>query len=181
MPRLPEILERDALPEDKREAFDYLLKTRGGVRLPFSPLLHSPDVTQRVAHVGTYIRFESALPAKDRELAVLTAARELDVAFEWAAHVRGANDAGISHAAVDAIAQRRDLAGLSDEEALPVRFARALLIDHRVPDATFEAVRRRYGDQGVIDLAATVGYYAMIGALFNALAIEPSAEAPKLP
>jgi len=50
-----------------------------------------------------------------------------------------------------------------------------------VPDATFEAVRRRYGDQGVIDLAATVGYYAMIGALFNALAIEPSPEAPKLP
>src|SRR3970282_115890 len=140
MPRLPEILERDALPEDKREAFDYLLKTRGGVRLPFSPLLHSPDVTQRVAHVGTYIRFESALPAKDRELAAF-----------------------------------------SDERALPVRFARALLIDHRVPDATFEAVRRRYGDQGVIDLAATVGYYAMIGALFNALAIEPSPEAPKLP
>src|SRR3972149_5181268 len=177
MPRLPEILDRDALPEDKREAFDYLVKTRGSVRLPFPPLLHSPDVAQRVAHVGTYVRFESGLAANVRELAVLTAARELDVAFEWAAHVRGANDAGLSQAAVDAIAHRRDLAGLSEEEALPVRFARALLIDHRVPDATFEAARRRYGDPGVIDLAAAAGYYSMIGALFNALAIEPSPEA----
>src|SRR3989304_9820634 len=117
MPRLPEILDRDALPEDKREVFDYRPKTRGGARLPFSPLLHSPEVTQRVAHGGTYIRFESGLPAKDRELAVLTAARELDVAFEWAAHVRAAPGVGISHAAVDAIARRRELAGLSDEGA----------------------------------------------------------------
>src|SRR3990172_6186750 len=164
MPRLPEILDRDALPEDKREVFDYLTKTRGGVRLPFSPLLHSPEVTQRVAHVGTYIRFESGLPAKDRELAVLTAGRELEVEFEWAAHVRAAPGVGVSAEAIDIIGHHRSLEGLSDEEALPVRFARALLIDHDLPDAASAGPRQRYGDQGVIDLAATVGYYAMIGA-----------------
>ena len=87
----------------------------------------------------------------------------------------------MSAEAIDIIGHHRSLEGLSDEEALPVRFARALLIDHDVPDATFAAARQRYGDQGVIDLAATVGYYAMIGALFNALAIEPPAEAPQLP
>jgi 4-carboxymuconolactone decarboxylase len=178
---LPQILDRNLLPEDKRDAFDYLIQTRGAVRLPFSPLLHSPDVTQRVAHVGTYVRFESGLPANVRELAVLTAAREHAVAFEWAAHVRAAPEAGVSEAAIEVIGRRGDPASLSDEEALPIRFARALLIDHRLPDAVFEAARQRYGDKGVIDLAATVGYYGMLGALFNALAIEPPPDAPRLP
>lgn len=180
MPRLPEILDRNALPEEERQAFDYLVRTRGGVRLPFSPLLHSPEVAQRVAHVGTYIRFESTLPAKDRELAVLTAAREMEVAFEWAAHVRAAGEAGIDEDAVAAIA-RGDFAALSEAEALPARFAHALLTKHRVPESDFQAARQRYGDQGVIDLAATVGYYAMLGCLFNALEIEPAPGAPRLP
>src|SRR3972149_5618931 len=173
MPRLPEVLDRASLPEEKREIFDYLVKTRGGVRIPFSVVLNNPEVTYRVAHVGTYVRFESSLPEGTRGLAVLTAAQERDVAFEWAAHVRGAREVGISEAAVEAIANDRGLEGLDDEEALPVRFARELLRDKRVSDATFDAARVRPGDAGVIDLTATVGYYAMLGCLLNALEIEP--------
>ncbi len=181
MPRLPEVLERESLPEEKREVFDYLVRTRGGVRLPFSAILSNPEVTYRVAHVGTYVRFESSLPNNVRELAVLTAARERDVRFEWAAHVRAARQVGVSEAAIDAIGHGRELDGLSDEEALPVRFARELLRDRQVGDATFAAARGRFGDSGVLDLTATIGYYALLGCLFNALEIEPAADAPQLP
>jgi 4-carboxymuconolactone decarboxylase len=151
------------------------------VRLPFSVLLHSPDVTQRIAHVGTYIRFESVLPDKVRELAILTAARERDVSFEWSGHVRLARELGISDATIDTIANRRPLDGLSDEEALPIRYAREIINNHNVSDATWQAAQARFGDQGVIDLSAAVGYYTMLGCLLNAVELRPAPDAPQLP
>ena len=60
MTRLAPILERDALPEDHRSVYDYLVQTRGRVSPGMGVLLHSPDVTGRIVHVGTYVRFESS-------------------------------------------------------------------------------------------------------------------------
>jgi 4-carboxymuconolactone decarboxylase len=125
MPRLPEVLDRNALPEDKREIHDYLTKTRGAVRLPFSAFLNNPELTYRIAHVGSYIRFDGTLPEKTRELAIMATAREVDASFEWAGHVRLAKELGISDATVEAIANRRAPADLSDDEALRYAWHRA--------------------------------------------------------
>ncbi len=132
MARLPEIKSRDELPEESREIFDYIEKTRGGVHLPYSVFLHLPELAYRKLHVGSYVRFETTLPRNVSELAICTAAREFDCRFEWAAHAGAASRVGVSAEAVDVIAYKRELDGLSDEEALPVRFTRELLRDHRV-------------------------------------------------
>jgi len=181
MPRLPEVLDRDALPEDKRHIHDYLAQTRGAVRLPFSAVLNNPELTYRVAHLGSYIRFDSSLPDRVRELAILGAAREVDARFEWAAHSRIARELGITEEQIDAIANRKGLSGFSEDDALPVRIAQSLLTKHEIADADFEAARQKYGDAGVIELITTVGYYALMGCLLNGLQIEPAADAPQLP
>jgi 4-carboxymuconolactone decarboxylase len=181
MPRLPEITAREALPEDKRHVHDYLVKTRGAVRLPFSAILNNPELAYRVAHVGSYVRFESSLPERVRELAILTAAREFDVRFEWAGHARLAQEVGISRQAIDLIANRQDPAALGEEDAFPVQFAQALLRQHRLSDEFFAEAQSRFGDSGVIELMTTVGYYAMLGCLLNGLEIEPAPDAPQLP
>jgi 4-carboxymuconolactone decarboxylase len=62
-----------------------------------------------------------------------------------------------------------------------VQFAQALLRQHRLSDELFAEAQERFGDSGVIELMATVGYYAMLGCLLNGLAIEPAADAPQLP
>jgi 4-carboxymuconolactone decarboxylase len=181
MPRLPEVLDRDALPEDKREIHDYLAKTRGAVRLPFSAFLNNPELTYRIAHVGSYIRFDGSLPAKTRELAILATAREMDARFEWAGHVRLAREIGIPEETIDAIANRKSPAGLSEDEALPVRVAQSLLRYHKVSDADFNAAHEQFGDAGVVELLGTVGYYSMMACVLNGLQIEPPADAPQLP
>ena len=91
--RLPEVSSRDALPEDKRHIYDYLAETRGAVRPPFSVLLNHPDVCYLVSQVGTFARFKSELTKDVIETATLTAAREFDCRFEWAAHVPQARNA----------------------------------------------------------------------------------------
>ena len=181
MARLPEVLDRNALPEDKREAYDYLERTRGNVRLPFSVLLNAPEVAQRVAHVGTYVRWECSLPKQVVEIATLTAAREFDCGHEWAAHTRLAKEAGVSDQVIDVIGEKREPEGLPDEEAFVIRFGRQLLREHRVPDETFEEAKRRFGQQGVLDLTCAVGYYAMLACLINVIDIVPPPEVTQLP
>ena len=181
MPRLPEVLDRDALPEDKRFIHDYLKETRGAARLPFSAVLNNPELTYRVAHLGSFIRFDSVLPDRVRELAILATAREVDARFEWAGHARIAKEAGISDEQLEAIANRSAPAGFSDDDALPVNVAHELRRKNELSDANFNAAKAKYGDAGVIELIATVGYYSLMGCLLNGLQIEPAPDAPQLP
>ena len=181
MPRLPEVLDKNALPADKQHIHDYLASTRGAVRLPFSAVLNNPELTYRIAHLGSYIRFDSTLPDKVRELAIMSAAREVDARFEWAGHHRIAREVGISDETIETIKNRGDLGGLREDDRLPVQLARELLRDHALQDATFSAAHLKYGDAGVVELIGTVGYYSLMGCLLNGLQIEPAAEAPQLP
>ena len=171
MPRLPEITDREAVPEDKREHFDYIQKTRGRVGGGMAMLMHSPEVAGRVAAVGTYVRFDSPLPRVVKELAALTASSEMHAEFERAVHANFASEQGVSREIIDRIWNCQTLSAIPEEQALPVRLARELLRDHRLTDATYAIAQRRYGDEGVVDLIALVGYYTMLGVLFTALQV----------
>ncbi len=175
MPRLPEIRNKDQLPAGKGDIIDYLVLTRGAVSNGFAPLLHSPETAGRIAALGTFIRFESSLPPAMRELAALTASVEMANAYEQTIHARDALQHGVAQATVDAVNARRPVKGASADEALAIDAARALLNEHRLSDAAFEAARARLGDQGVIDLIATVGYYTMLACLHNAVEVSPPA------
>ena len=180
MPRIPEITVKEALPEDQHPIFDAIAASRGRVGYPFSLLLNSPEVAGRVAHLGTYLRFESTLAPTDRELAIITAAREFDCAFEWAAHVRAARTAGVREEAIAAVDNDGSLAALTAEEALIVEYGRQLFRRHRIAEDTFQAAKARFGDQGVTDLTALMGYYGLLACALNAFEVQPAPEAPEL-
>src|SRR5687767_6278391 len=108
MPRLPEIRERNQLPEDARSAYDYLVETRGSVSGGFAVLLNHPEIAQRVAHLGTYVRYHSSLSDRTREVAALASVSELEGRYEQAMHTRLARAAGVPNEALDAINRRAD-------------------------------------------------------------------------
>jgi 4-carboxymuconolactone decarboxylase len=60
-------------------------------------------------------------------------------------------------------------------------FARQLLQEHRVSDATYAAALERYGKRGMMELGAAVGYYVMSACWMNLLEIEPPGDRPQLP
>jgi 4-carboxymuconolactone decarboxylase len=182
MPRLPALSDRDALPPEARAAFDAIAASRNGrVGGPFAMLMHSHELAHRVAHVGTYLRFECPLPANLRELAIISAARFFECEIEYAGHVRLARESGLSDAAIDVVHHNTDPSSLGADEALIIRFARALLGDHRVDAATFDAVRERFGERGLIDITGLLGYYAMLACTLNACEVEPAADAVRIP
>lgn len=181
MPRVPLIEQRSDIPENAAHHFDSIASSRGRISGPFAVLLNSPEVAGRAAHLGAYIRFESTLDEDIKELAIITAAREFDCDYEWSAHVVLARNAGVRAEAIDAVANRGPLDGLTEDESLVIGYGRETFRDKRVSDATFDAAKERFGVQGVTELTATMGYYGMLACALNTFEVEPAPDAERLP
>jgi len=166
--------ERLPLPSDsamtsaQREAAQALIAgPRKGVYGPFLPLLRSPVLLDRVAGVGEYLRFQSVLDARIREFVMCAVARHVSNQFEWTMHAPLARKAGVAEATIEALrlgARPRDLQ--PDEEAA-LDFTRELLVTHGSSEPTYAAALQAFGEQGLVELATLIGYFAMVCWLMN--------------
>jgi 4-carboxymuconolactone decarboxylase len=171
MARIATIDKKEELAPEFQNVYDAIAQSRGVVGGPFLALLHSPELAGRTAHLGSYVRFESTLDHKILELAALVAARELDCKHEWAAHSHHAQKAGIPLETIRAVHQRRETEHFSSEDAQIISYVRELLHSHRASEATFQALYARLGERGLVELTATIGYYAMVACTLNAFDI----------
>lgn len=176
--RVPSITDRDDVPADDRHHVDRITESHGHSIGPFAVLLNSPHLAGRVGHLGASVRFECRLSDDDRELAILATAREMACAFEWATHAPNAREAGLDASTIDTVAARGDLDRLDPWPATVVGVPRELLAEKRLSAATFEAAHDALGDAGVVELVATVGYYAMIACVLNGFAVRPDEDTP---
>ena len=180
-------LSRERMNEAQRAAADDLIAgPRKAVKGPFIPLLRSPDLMARLQKVGEYLRFDSVLPARLSEFATLVVARHWTQQFEWFVHVPLAFKAGISQATVDALREGRRPPALADDERCVYELVDELLRHRGVCDATYAAAVERFGEQGVIDLVALAGYFALVSMVLNVAHTPPErvpgvAELPPLP
>jgi 4-carboxymuconolactone decarboxylase len=167
MPRLTPITSKDQVPPEARAIVDAIVASRGAIQGPFSLFLHAPELAGRVAHLGAYIRFEGGLDMRVRVLAAMTVARELDAAYVWGAQTGSARRQAVPESTIAAIRERHTR-GVPADDAQIIDFTRRLLRDHRVDDATVEALKQRFGAQGLIELTGSIGYYAMLAMTVNA-------------
>ena len=172
MARVP-FLTREDLPPDKQELHDQIASYRGHMARPFAALLNSPEAASRVAMLGTQLRYIAPTISPDvREIITLTTARVLNCQYIWTHHCDSAKQAGVREEVVEAIREGGPPRRLLPKESVFIQFARELLDDKRVRDATYSAVEHLVGQQGTVDLIVTIGYYAMICLAVNALEID---------
>src|SRR6185436_10120580 len=112
------LANREAVPQNQRDAFDQIVKAAGSVPRfgPGSVLLHLPHAHEKLMGLNRFLRSESSLPKKLQELAMLVTARELDCQYIWNAHAASARAAGVGDATVDALRERKELPKLADDE-----------------------------------------------------------------
>ena len=157
-----------SLDEAQRVAAQALIDgPRKGVYGPFIPLLRSPELLDRVANLGEHLRFQSALDARIRELAICVAARHVSNQFEWVMHAPLAVKAGVSPQALEALRQGARPRGLAPDEEDALDFAQELLTRHGVSDPTYQSALARWGERGVVELTTLLGYFAMVSWLMN--------------
>lgn len=181
MARLANI-ERDQLKPEDQKFYDAIADSRGSVRGPYGVLMHSPDLAARVAHTGTFVRYNLDLPEALREMVILATAREIRSQYEFYAHARLARQAGLAESTIQAIAHGTAPQGLSGDEEKLVRYVKELLQDHKISDATFSAVRERFGMQKTLEITGLIGHYLLVGQVLAAFEVElPPGEKPEIP
>ncbi len=180
--RVPEITNREELPEHQREFYDAIIASRKGIGAPYNYLLHAPDLAARTAHLIGYALFSTDFPTDVKELAICTVAREMDCAFEWAAHADDARKAGVREQCIKIIQDRKAPAGLTEREAEVVGYVQELLRPpHRITPATFDALKARIGVPRVVELTGILGAYVGLACSLNAFDVEPPPGRPILP
>jgi 4-carboxymuconolactone decarboxylase len=158
----------DAMSDAQRAAAQALIDgPRKAVFGPFIPLLQSPVLMERIGGLGEYLRFDSTLDPRVRELVTCAVARHVGNQFEWVLHAAAAVKAGVSAEAVEGLRLGRRAAPLADDEQLALDFALELLQHHGVSEPTYAAAAERFGATTVVELSALVGYFTMVCWVMN--------------
>jgi 4-carboxymuconolactone decarboxylase len=175
MPRL-EPLRPAAMSEAQRAVYNALLSGKRGTGLtapdgsligPFNAMLRNPHVGNRIQSLGEALRFDTSLSRRVIEIATLVVGAHWRAQFEWWAHERLARQAGLSEAVIMAI-KRGERPALDDaSEATAYEVATEIYRTQRLSDATYARAIERFGEAGVFELLALVGYYTLISLLLN--------------
>ena len=165
--RMPAISENEMTPAQKTAAAELAAGPRKEVKGPVVSLLRSPDLMGRVQKVGEYIRFICPLDKRINEFAAIIAARHLNQQFEWWAHSRQALEAGLKPEIADAVREGRRPVGMAEDEEVTYDLLIEVLINKGASDTTYARAIATFGEQGVIDLIAIAGYYALLAMVMN--------------
>ena len=134
---------------------------------PSALLLRSPELMSRTQRVGEYLRFNSSLPRRLNEFAILITARQWNAQLEWFVHQPLAVKAGLAPAVTADLAQGKHPAGMTEDEEIIYQFCKEVHETKTVSDSIFKAAVDKFGERGVIDLIGLTGYYTMLAMVLN--------------
>ena len=182
MARTPTVT-RESIPENQRAAFDAIVHERGEVPTggPGSVMINAPGAAQRALGLALYLRTDTSLEPRIRELAMLLAARENDCQFIWNAHAPPARRAGLRDEIVDSLREKRELPNPAADEAAVVNYGREFFRTRRVSQEAFDAVLAQFGALGTAELTTLMGSYAMLAFNVNAFGVELPEELSEVP
>ncbi len=122
-----------------------------GLGGPYNPLLRSPVLGQRMFDLLYYLRWNSSLPLRLNEMAILVTGRLWRSQVEWYAHAPLAIKAGLSPEIVADLKAQKRPASMKPDEAAVYDFVMELSTKHQVSDETFARARQILGEQQVVD------------------------------
>jgi 4-carboxymuconolactone decarboxylase len=181
MARIRPVTGKAEVPAEHHHVVDAVVEVFGNVRGPFSVLLRSPRLAERVLGLVKFFRDESAVEGRLRSLAILTAVREREAAYVWAAQVGAARRAGVREETIDLIRAKGDPALLPAEEREIVTYTRQLMRTNRVDQAAFDALLKRHDAQWLVELTAAVNYFALLLGMVNAFEVPAPPDGDRLP
>jgi 4-carboxymuconolactone decarboxylase len=178
MPPIPESQQTDA---QKKAVAEFTAARKTGISGPFVPMLRSPEVMNRARAMGDYLRFNSVLPPRLSEFAILITARYWTQNYEWDAHNQLALQGGLSADIIRAIADGRRPDKMAADEDVLYTFCDELHRNQSISDATYARAVSTFGEQGVIDIVGISGYYTLLAMVLNtARTPVPAGHAPAL-
>jgi AhpD family alkylhydroperoxidase len=149
-----------------------IVAERGQMLHIYRMLLHSPAVSEGWLAMMTAIRQRCALAGDLRELVIMRIAQLNGAAYEAEQHRAFALKEGVSETQLDALEDWENSKLFSPVQRAVLDYTDTMTIDVKVPDKVFAEVRRHFGEEGLIELTATIASYNMVSRFLVALGIE---------
>jgi len=172
MSRLPNAT-REGLSTKHQAIWDRIFAARTGSGGPYAMLMHSPGMAERFAATEDYFRNQSLLRDADREIIILTAAREVSAHYAWTRHEIRAHKVGIRPAVIEALRARAPVEEFTGREKLLVEFTRTLMHDHELPQELFGRMEKEFGHSKFIEAVGLLGHYITIGTVIRMFDVRP--------
>jgi 4-carboxymuconolactone decarboxylase len=167
MPRYTPVTAKTEMPAEHQHVFDQVMDVFGRIRGPFSMLLHSPNLTERLLPMVPFAREGTVIDPKLRLIAILTAVREREANYVWAAQVDVARRIGLREPVIDLLRAKADPRELPPAERDIVLYTRQLMRTNRVEPAVFDALINRHGVQWLVELTAVTNFYVALCGVVN--------------
>jgi 4-carboxymuconolactone decarboxylase len=164
-PRFPQ-LTMDQLNEAQRPLGEQIMKISSvGIGGPYNPLMRSPVLGQRLFDLFHYLRWETSVPTRLNEFAILIVGRQWRSQVEWFAHAPLAAKAGLNADIIAELKAGNRPSKMAEDEALVYDFVTELTTTQKVSDETFARAKKVLNDQQIVDLTAVAGNYVMVAML----------------
>ena len=171
--RIPVIQSPAALEGEAHRIAEKIVDSRKSLDGPFSVWMHAPEWAERVAHLGTLVRWEGTLELRVRTLAALVVGRHFQAQYVWGIQGVIGAERGIARATIEAIRDEHS-EGIPEDDLQIVEFTRQLLRANRVEESLAQAVLARLGADEYVQLTTCIGYYAMLAMTVNGAELEPN-------
>jgi 4-carboxymuconolactone decarboxylase len=149
---------------------------------PYRAYIRNPDLAPRLTAMSEYLRWNTSLPPRLSEMAILITARHWTAQYEWFAHYPLAIKGGLDPRIAGAIAEGKRPDNMKDDEAALYDLGTALYRDKKVSDAVYNAALEKFGERGIMDIIGIMGYYDITSmALITMQAGAPNDSVPPLP
>jgi 4-carboxymuconolactone decarboxylase len=182
-PRFPQ-LTMEQLNEKQKPLGEQIMKVSSvGLGGPYNPMLRSPVLGQKMFDLLHYLRWETSVPLKLNELAILIIGRQWRSQIEWLAHAPLALKAGLSPNIIAELKTGKRPSDMPAEESVVYDFVTELTTEHKVSDTTFGRARQILGEQQVVDLTTVAGTYITIAMILamSEQTVPPGRELPFKP
>ena len=165
-PRFPQ-LTMDQLSEAQKPLGEQIMKISSvGIGGPYNPLMRSPVLGQRLFDLFHYLRWETSVPTRLNEFAILIIGRQWRSQVEWFAHAPLAAKAGLKADIIAELKEGKRPSNMAEDEAVVYDFVTELT-------STAKGLRRNLcaGEEGVqrpadcLDLTGVAGNYVMVAML----------------
>jgi 4-carboxymuconolactone decarboxylase len=178
LPRMPLPSDSEGFSEETREAVRHIVATRGGSLPPPSGMLtYAGKAGALLSDLVEHLRYHTSLSPANTELAICLSARMSNADYIWNAHVRLGLQEGTREEAIHVVVTHGPVDGLTDDEALIIRFGRELLQQPSVSQETFDAVKARFGEKGLMELVAVMSVYTMNANILRTMDWQPGPDA----
>ena len=144
--------------------------------------LFSTRAGRHLALANEFLRFESGLDARIRELAILLAVREMNGQYQWTSHEPTALEVGLEPEVIEVVKYNKEPEGLKEQDAVLIRYTRELLRETELSSETFSQAVKEFGEDQLVTLTFLIGNYVRTSLTLKALDLQLASDRePLLP